>query len=279
MNLTVRENKILNQLPAIQQEFVRARMETNLKNISERERKKFYVDLLTISSADAGQAFGNDAQILKFQTDVLYGEVQGKYLDLTPTEIRKAFNMGVRGEFGQWFGFCARTYHLFIKSYFELPDRQKSHLEYLKKVNEAESPTKVFHDAMFSQKAVKRAFEAYKDEGEFPLFAFAYYDVLVKEIGMEKDCPKRGKFKTLVTDDDTRKKIFEQTKIDYTAELTKTKIELRKKGRTPDIEAIEKLISSNFKGSTMLEKRFKAALLRYYFDQLITEGKDLNLTI
>lgn len=281
MNLTLREKEIFNQLTPIEQEFVGDRMESCLKNIGDRSRKLLCNDVLVVASADAGSPMANDAQILKHQTEALFNEIIGRYLDLTPSELRKAFKVGVRGDSGPWFGFCARTYHQFLKYYFELPVRQKSHLKYIEMVSKAQAYVPTVDKLMFSKQGCKKAFDGYQLTGELPIGAYSYYDIINDLIGVEyKVFDKDGNektIKTLVPDTELRKKIFAWAEEEYREELKKEMTALKFKGDKISAEKIQKYLEGGMKDGKGLERKQKRYLLKIFFDRLINEGKALEL--
>lgn len=131
-------NLIIKQLPENYQYFVLARQEPQMKNLRPNEVKSGIAKILSQASFDMGSPMSADKEILTFQTEACFKELTFKYSTLTLSELRNAFTMGIRNEFGQYFGMCPKTYHQFIKAYYELPDRFKAQEAYLKLGNASE---------------------------------------------------------------------------------------------------------------------------------------------
>lgn len=165
MNLTVREQSVIDNLPEHIKQFVVARNDTPLKFLTPNQVKKGISEILCQASFDMGSPMSTDLKILQFQTEACFNEFNFKYSSLTLPEVKNAFKMGIRGEFGQYFGLCPKTYHQFIKSYYELPERFKANNEYLKQVGAQESK-EVGRDQPPNPEGIKKVIDILKPFAE-----------------------------------------------------------------------------------------------------------------
>jgi hypothetical protein len=245
-------------LPASQQSFVVLRVgHKAIKEMQPNSLKRALTDILTLSSFEAGSPMGDDPVILNAQTLALFGELKGRFLDLTLPEIQEAFNQGVRGQSGPYFGFCSKTYHQFLKWFFELPERQKSWISYLEEQNaklpRSEKP--VWFTKDYFANAAKTAFEDFKTKGTLPMIPFAVYDAIKEVTGA----------KSLIRQEDWAE-VKEEAKKAYKAQITK--------GRTKDLK---NLVLNYSLENRSFEFHVKEIGLRRYFEKLISEGKELEL--
>lgn len=260
----------INVLEPSKRKFVALRAGNQaIRGISESVVKSACAEILTRASFDMNSPMANDPKMLLAQTEALFGELKGKFKDLTIPELKEAFNMGIREEFGNFFGLCPATYHKFIKSYYSLPERSASWLEYLKLT---ESPEPKLDKVMFSKQACVKAFENYRDMGLVPFSAWAYYDIINELIGVDY----KG-HKTLVTDAEVRKTLFAKAKEEHTSELLKAKRISESKGHFNEANAIMAVITSDFEGHNGLVHAQKKELLIHFFKELIREKKNLEL--
>jgi len=133
--LTVRERNITESLPATYRGFVKLRQETPISKLTHEELLDWCLQIITVSYAESTPNGQTDSNILIFQAGQLKNELVGKYTQLTISELKQAFKLGIRGAAGQYFGMCARTYHQFIKWFYELPERQEGWMKYLTLLN------------------------------------------------------------------------------------------------------------------------------------------------
>nr|WP_298656324.1 hypothetical protein [uncultured Flavobacterium sp.] len=197
-------------------------------------------------------------EMLFLQAQALRNELKGKFEALTLPEVKEAFRLGIRGEAGQYFGMCAKTYHQFIKWYFELPERGKAwtaHLDYERSKVQAEKP--VWYTPEFYRNAAINAFKDYKESGRMPYTAAAMYNVIKEHLGVE----------TLILKEDWKQiQIEAQRSYEF-----KLKDESIKRGNIPKKHDLDFSIENpSFKNEAMKHG------LRYYFDRLIKEGKELT---
>lgn len=134
-------NPIIEKLPENYKPFVIARQEPQMRVLTANQVKAGIAKILSQASFDMGSPMSADREILTFQTEACFKELSFKFSTLTLSELRNAFAMGIRNEFGQYFGMCPKTYHQFIKAYYELPGRFKAQEAYLKLGNAKEPGT------------------------------------------------------------------------------------------------------------------------------------------
>jgi hypothetical protein len=256
-------NQLIKQeanLPPLQMEFISLRAgNKSVKDLSDSVVKRTCAEILTKASFDMGSPMANDAKILQFQTEALFNELKGKFGALTLPEVNEAFRRGIRGESGPFFGMCPKTYHQFIKWFFDLPERGKAWIEYLNSLDQikiAEKPLYVTPE--YLKKAALDAFQEYKDSGKLPFIGHAIYDTIKEIKGLE----------TLIDKLD-----WEQIKIEaresYGKEMT----------RGTAKHKVDKVVNSLVyeMSNRSFEFHVKKIGLKYYFDNLIKSGKDLEL--
>lgn len=268
-HLTTLDN--LDRLTPKQQEYVRLRVaQTPVKNIEAYVVKIALAEILVKAAFDLGSPMADDAIVLKFQTEGFFKELKGRFANLTIFELKEAFNRGIRGEFGQFFGLCPRTYHQFIKHFYELPERQKAWLEYMAGQEELKkSPKPVFFTTDQLKQFAINDFETYRQSGKLPFYPHATYNIICEAIGTGISID--GKMvKTLITDRALAKELFLQAKKEYLAKLESG----FKRGR---ISADEKAQLSDLKQIRSFEFLLKKYYLITFFKQLIADNRKLVL--
>lgn len=185
-----------------------------IKLLTENEVNRSCSEIIAKSFADSGQ-LNVTSEMLQFQTQSLLDELSGKFKDLTIDEVKEAFKKGIRGETGPYFGLCAKTYHQFIKHYFESKERSEAMRVYLD-LNRQEivkdKPTPEQQNEIL-KKGIKLAYEVYVKSGELPFYSAPYYDYLkknnlvnwskeqIEEMKIEAETEYRGR---LIEDRDNR---------------------------------------------------------------------------
>lgn len=274
--MTLITKELINSLPASYQEYVMARQEPPICQIkNHNEVKRALADILSKTFFDCN--YGKEmepvpfAEMLKFQTEALFNELSGKFGTLTLSEVRNAFKNGIRGEFGQYFGMCPKTYHQFIKAYFELPERGKAQIEYLNLIDQSQKPVEISESMkkMISVNGVKERFKTYKETGDLGWMPFSAYNILVDLIGVEVNHPTKGKIKTLIDDKDVRLMLFNEAKNEHKADLEKALGKARFKKNLELADRIEFLIGDMVNQPTF-EQLLKKKYLKYYFDSIDT---------
>jgi len=264
--LVTQELKRIESLPTALIPFVKARQGTPVNRMGVNEAKSALVDVLTEASFDAGQSMADDKEILFFQTEGLFKEFSGEFGTMTITEVRRAFKLGIRGESGQWFGFCPKTYHQFLKHYFYLPERSKAQTEYLNLLDglkRISAPTVL--DPKKDREGLVKYFEEYQTTGKLGFFAFAYYEEIKKLLGV----------KSLISVEVYRE-IRKNTEAKRRNELLSEKVRCEKRGDLGAAEAIMSVVASGLTEDQVLVNKQKELALKHYFDSLIKEGKHLK---
>lgn len=180
------EKQAFQSLNDIQQYYVRLKLEPPIAAIkSQSDIKRACLDIITKSMMDNSPNGQTDTKILQFQTETLYNELSGKFKSLTLSEIKEAFRLGIRGETGPFFGMCAKTYHQFIKHWFEREERGKAWELYISKVNGWKLAEKPALDKSFFFRACEKAFTRYRERKEMPEVPFSLYDFIKEYTGEE----------------------------------------------------------------------------------------------
>ena len=170
----------------------------SIRDLTEPEVKRACFEIINLAFAECGQ-LKTDAAMLQFQSESLFNELSGKYKDLTLPELKESFKRGIRGETGPYFGLCAKTYHQFIKHYFERPERAESMRVYLNSISGEVTKEKMTKEQQYEimMQGIKAAYEDYKDSKKLPYSPAPYYDFLWQELKLinwtkeEKDSIKK----------------------------------------------------------------------------------------
>ena len=175
----IQTNK-LETLPLRLQSFAISRIgKKSIKDLHEAQVKQSCSEIINLCFVESGQIKQATPEMLAFNRDALFNELKSKFKDLTLDELKEAFKMGVRGEFGDYFGLCAATYHKWIKSYFERPERAEAMRVYLDlakveitpQLTDCEKRTRLIE-------GIKLAYKEYCESGELPFYPSPYYDFL-----------------------------------------------------------------------------------------------------
>lgn len=265
----------IEKLPVNQKYFVLLRTgNKSIKDLEPNVVKRECADIISKAFFDSGQKLGENSQesqkVLIFQTEALFSELTGVYANLTLPELKECFRRGVRNDSGQWFGLCGKTYHQFIKWFYNLPERQKSWVDFLTLIETPPEPK--IDKLLFSKESCIRAFQHYKQSKRSPLAAFAYYDIINDLIGI----PYKN-FKTLLTDSVQRKEIHDKTLESFITQMSSVHKKEARRGNLSLAESIMLEISNEFKGNKAFENILKEQYLLAFFDKLILENKDLEL--
>lgn len=263
----------IDSLPPALKPFAAARIgQKAIKDLSPIEVSKSCAEIINRSFVEAGHIKA-EKEMLEFNRDVLFNELKGKFASLTINEVKEAFRIGIRGESGAWFGLCAKTYHQFLKYYFEKPERSESMKAYLTIADKANDLTKQVTESdkeKIMREASLKEFDEYCKEKELSRSAPYVYDFIAKVHGY-KAYLSGDEIRVLFNDRETRESIKKLAKAQYKNELNKKilKGEVRKK----DAEnALFDLVTNR----TYLNVA-KTIELKMYFDKLIESKKKLEL--
>jgi len=251
---TTPEQTALNQLTDIQRYYVSLKSEKPLSQLSEPEIKRLCVEVITRSMVESSPNGQSDPQIIQAQSNFLFIELKGKMLSLTPSEVKEAFRLGIRGETGPYFGMCPKTYAQFLKHWFERSERGKAWDCYLDKLNGWKRAEKPSLPPEWFYEACEGAFKKYKETGKLPPSPFGYYDFIKDYLGAETLINKE-KLKLILSEG---KEVYLK-KVKGLEIAKEWKLVLDEK--SPDFN----LVFSN---------SVKDVAVKYFFDNLIVQGKE-----
>lgn len=187
MNLpTLIEKQAFKKLPLNLQEYVSLRLEPPVKELNHTVLKDKCHNLISISFIEQAQ-YSVESKILAHQRDTLLDELRTvkAFGSLTWSEVEKAFKTGIRGESGQFFGMCAKTYHQFLKYYVGKPERvegMKQYLELMNQENKVELTPE--QKKQKSKEALVWYFNEYKRTKKLGSGSFAMYESLYYGFGL-----------------------------------------------------------------------------------------------
>lgn len=276
MNLTVIENKAIQSLPVHHKEYLEAKFKPLIKSYSNYDLERGIKNILITAFAEMGIKDAGDDKVITFLRETMLKDLRSpKYEHITLEEVKLFISQGIRGEYGtfknQLTTINIPNLFFWIKAGITSTGRKLALEQFNKIIQEEENGKPKIDKMILSKDACKKAFEAYKN-GYEPMTPWAYYDIINELVGVEYNG-----FKTLVADLVERKRIFSETTKAHIKAMDQEAVKLSKRGKTAEAEAIIKEITGGFKNSKSLENVQKAALLRYYFDQLIKENKQLEL--
>jgi len=277
-NSLIVSEKYLETLKPSIRSFIELKLDTKYSELTEPLKKKFCLDLITVAFAETGVSKENITEdILKYQAlNQLYGELSGKFGYLSCSEIKKAFNLGVRHEFGPYMGLNGVTYNKFLKGFCEMPERITAMRE-LNKITD--KPTEMIYTEQEKQQIMitscLNTFYDYKSGKKLENHNWRLYDFLVNKLGFEIETKSGAKIKTLITDQDKRNEIKNNAKKEYEDYVKKYSTNLRFEGKHEEARNILKVLDdlSNNRSYDNYQKKWA---LQYYFDALILTQTDLK---
>jgi len=246
---TTPEQNALNQLTDIQRYYVSLKSDKPLSQLPEPNIKRLCVEVITRSMVESSPNGQSDPQIIQAQSNFLFNELKGKLLSLTPSEVKEAFRLGVRGETGPYFGMCPKTYAQFLKHWFERSERGKAWDCYLDKLNGWTRAEKPSLPPEWFYEACEKAYTKYKETGKLPISPFGYYDFIKDYLGVD----------TLM-DGEQWPLILSEAKEAYKAKIKGLDIAKEWKLNTE-----ENLVFAN---------SIKDVAVKRFFDNLILQGKE-----
>jgi hypothetical protein len=110
----------------------------------------YAIIIKTIELSGENKKYNLDNQTIKNVAGFVYEYVLDNYKGATLSELKKAFKMGISGEFGEYVGYGTVTFTKFIKSYMSYSKREQAIKEWHKlQVPTTEKPiTKMFEKNM-----------------------------------------------------------------------------------------------------------------------------------
>jgi len=92
----------------------------------------YAIIIKTIELSGENKKYNLDNQTIKNVSGFVYEYVLENYKGATLSELKKAFKMGISGEFGEFVGFGTVTFTKFIKSYMSYSKREQAIKEWFK---------------------------------------------------------------------------------------------------------------------------------------------------
>jgi len=274
------ELDILKSFPEEQQEFIKAKFSPPIHSLRSSD---FENKLLSIIE-DAFKANGSsnkDTSVIEHIFEQLKKDFQRpKFKAIGIGQIELACYKGARKEYhkqGEFFAVNVTAFHSWIDSYLRSKENTEALNQFLLKTKETTYQTRsttTIDQVMFSKQAIQDSFKRYKESGNMPLAAHAYYNILNELIGVEFN----GK-KTLVPDHDARKKIAKEVEENLTTSSLKAKDRAERIGNLTQAEILMGMITSEFSEASTLVNEIKKAFLKHYFDELIKKNEELVFSL
>jgi hypothetical protein len=265
-SLTLTENTTISKLPVQMQQIVIAKFQKPIKSIKDFDLATSIKNMLIISHAELGITVEGKDQVVSFLRDTLLKDFRGaKYEHISFDLIKLFVSNGIRGEYGtfknQMNTISIQNIHYWINEGLKSEKYKHALKEFNLKLDEEnkQNTVKPMQDGDLMYSCLS-AFETYKETGELPSFgAHAYYDIIKRFLNL----------KTLILNEDWQA-VKKEAKFNY-INLTKSKA-----ARKADIPGMLKKLS--FDGTGQHEFEIKKVGLKFYFDRLIKENKNLEFT-
>lgn len=260
-SLTTSSADWTSNLTPIEKDVAKALFEQNLKSIPESELYIELVKLIAKTYQFCGQV-ANEEDIKIAATELVSELLKHQWI-LTISEIKIAFNLGYKGELGEYFGLNVKTFCVWVNAYRYSKHRSNAIIALHKSgvdINRKEPPTPEEEAVLRKEDAIK-SFEYYKTTGtiiDIGNVTYRYLDAL-KVIAF--DVEEKRKIAEAVKDRMIKEQELEKTEAKYTwqRDAISMAIEKIKDGTTPTLVA---------------ECRREA--LKVYFNQLIS--MDITMT-
>lgn len=248
-------------LTPIEKEVAKALFEQNLKSIPETALYIELVKLIAKTYQFCGQVVKEED--IKIAATELVSELLKHQWILTISEIKIAFNLGYKGELGEYFGLNVKTFCVWVNAYRYSKHRSNAIIALHKSgedINRKEPPTPE-EEAVLRKEGAINSFEYFKTTGtiiDIGNVTYRYLDAL-KVIAF--DVEEKRKIAEAVKDRMIKEQELEKTEAKYTwqRDAISKAIEKIKDGTTPTFVA---------------ECRREA--LKVYFNQLIS--MDITMT-
>jgi hypothetical protein len=102
----------------------------------------YAIIIKTIELSGENKKYNLDNQTIKNVAGFVYEYVLDNYKGATLSELKKAFKMGISGEFGEYVGYGTVTFTKFIKSYMSYSKREQAIKEWFKYQNTTQTTDK-----------------------------------------------------------------------------------------------------------------------------------------
>lgn len=277
MNLLLAEKNAIPLLPEQFQPIVLAKYSDPIKKIGNLSLATEIRNMVVIAHAELGLNIDSKDDVISFMVDTLLKDLRApKYATISIELVKLFVKNGVRGDYGTFKNQMnivnIQNIHYWINEGLKSETYKKAISEYNEILKKETEPVPVIDKILFSKSACIKAFEHYKMFKTAPFAAFAYYDIINELIGFEYNG-----IKTLLTDQELRKKITMETKQSYTESMLFNKNKAEKRGNYSLAESIMHDVSNEFKGQKGFENILKEKFLCAFFDQLINQNKNLEL--
>jgi hypothetical protein len=175
------------------------------------------------------------------------------------------------GDYGIIYSINLTSVSSWIKGFYEDKKRHEAFKEWnvaIEKILVRRSDTPLANHQITLENCIS-FFEDYKNSRTIPFYGYVYHDRLNQEYGREIN--KKGKMvRTLITDQETRNKIAEESEAEYVAYVNKGKTE----SNADEINKVfESMLAGNNRTYINVQKKL---MVKYFFDSLIREGKSLK---
>lgn len=277
MSLLLTERNVISKLPEHYQPIVLAKFSEPIKKMGNLSLATEIRNMVVIAHAELGLNIDSKDDVISFMVDTLLKDFRApKYATISIELIKLFVKNGVRGDYGTFKNQMnivnIQNLHFWISEglkseKYKLAQNEFNLILQKESMPEMSEAQKI----MFSKESCKRAFETYKKTKEIPFSAFSYYNIINDLIGVEY----KG-LKTLITDLEVRKQITNEVREKYTKKLLSEKKRYDKTGDLTISHGIMDAIASDFKTGESLNNLIKAEFLKYYFDKLISEQKELE---
>jgi len=185
--LTVQEQNKISELPVNYQPFVRAKFGTQIKSMSDRDLYFDCFDMIGLTLASNGNKDGGDKAVQEFLSKELAKDLkQPKYNILSIDEVKMALNLGVRLEYGNFFGINITTIHFWLKSFISDLNRDLAIKEYNRKldlINTTDKP--IVFTKEYLIKVAETAIEDYRRDKTMPIIPAAIYETIKEVKGLD----------------------------------------------------------------------------------------------
>lgn len=269
--LTKEDIEVLNTFPEDQQEYIRARFSEPVSTMPEKELDLRLLTILKDTFDAAGKFHTNDNVVKEhmFNQSKKDFRSKSKYKFVGIGQVELAAFKGVRREYGDFFSLNLSVFLSWIDKLIQSKDNNDALNAFTvsrvkSEFQTSDSPKTLTIDE--SKQSCKEYFENYKKTGQMGFFAFAFYEIIKKHLGV----------KSLLTIDQ-HKKLIEETKDPFEKDLQEKKGKLEKDGNFKDAEAITQIFIAGIEKNRTLVHKQKALALKYYFDTLISTNKELEI--
>ena len=273
IELTASEIKGLETLPNDKKTIIQAMIDKKVLSGLKEDGVSFVFEVIKVTEINSGltKLDNKDLTALAFS---VYDLINENFKNLTHLELKTACKNGVIGNYGQWFGMCLKTFNEWIKAYLNAEVRKQAIKDWNLAVEKSQFSDKpIVNLDLFNKESCLRAFENYKNTGNMPMAAFAYYDTINDLIGVDYN----GK-KSLITDKAARKHLVSISEEEYQKMALNSKKRAEINGNFGAGETIMDALLTDVRALKSFERITKFNFLKYYFDYLIKNNIQLDFT-